>query len=205
MTFRYLATIGLALFLLAFLSSVASGPNLADEVWFLQVVHRLSSDEVLYRETPVALGYKHTKAAMSEVARRCPLGSLRGSAGEIESRLRRAADRVPPAMWRLRNVRPANHPRRRLAGMACFLAAAREESLERGLAARPTLSAMMAWIDPDGTGLIGPTRARETALNVFVPFFGAGAWRRVAEGPPPERPGRLPSGPAALSGTFMRR
>ncbi len=50
MTHRYLATVGLALFVLAFLSSVAFGPNLADEVWFLQVVHRMSADEVLYRD-----------------------------------------------------------------------------------------------------------------------------------------------------------
>ena len=183
--------------------SVAAGERVGDldregDAWFadrrarmVRALERADADEVLYRETLVALGYKHNKAAMAEVARRCPLGSLGGSAGEIEARLRRAADRVPPAMWRLRNVRPANHPRRRLAGMARFLAAAREEGLARGLGARPTLAEMIAWLDPDGTGLIGPTRAREIALNVFVPFLGAGAWRRVAEGPPPERPGRL--------------
>ena len=50
MTLRYLATVGLALFVLSFLSSVTSGPNLADEVWFLQVVQRMSAGEVLYRD-----------------------------------------------------------------------------------------------------------------------------------------------------------
>ncbi len=168
------------------------------EAWFAgrrarmeRALDRAPADEVLYREILVALGYKHNKAAMAEVARRRPLGSLPGGAGEIESRLRAAAESLPRAMWRLRNVRPANHPWRRLAGMARFLAAAREEGLARGLAARGTTDAMAAWLDPDGAGLIGPARAREIALNVFVPFLGREAWRRAAEEPPPGRTGAM--------------
>ena len=85
-------------------------------------------------------------------------------------------------MWRLRNVRPANHPWRRLAGMARFLAAARGEGLALGLVRRPTPAEMTAWIAHDG---IGEARAVEIALNVFVPFLGRGSWELAAGGPPP--------------------
>jgi len=169
------------------------------EKWFAErrarlrrALERSGEDEVLYREILVALGYKHNKAAMAELARRCPLGDLEGGAGEIERRLRRAAEAMPAGMWRLRNVRPANHPWRRLAGMARFLAAAREEGLARGLAARSgRMDALRAWLDPDGSGLIGPDRAREIVLNVFLPFLGEEAWAREADGPPPPLPGAI--------------
>ncbi len=158
---------------------------------FERALERASADEVLYREILVALGYKHNKAAMAELARRCPLGSLEGNAGALEARLLGAAGGLPVAMWRLRNVRPANHPWRRLGGMARFLAAARAGGLARGLAAQPTLEAAAAWLDPDGTGQIGPGRAREITLNVFLPFLGEAAWRREAPAPPPPLPGAL--------------
>ena len=171
----------------------------AGEEWFAErrarmrrALERGTADGALYREILVALGYKHNKAAMAEVARRCPLEALRGDAGAIEGRLRAAASSVPPEMWRLRGVRPANHPWRRLSGMARFLAAAGEEGLARGLAARASsLEGMAAWLDPDGTGQIGRSRAREIALNVFVPFLGEEAWTRAAAGPPPDLPGPL--------------
>ncbi len=166
------------------------------EAWFAErrarLLRRLEQappDEVLYREVLVALGYKHNKAAMAELARRRPLAGLPSSAGEIEAALRGASEGMPREMWRLRNVRPANHPWRRLAGMARFLAGARGEGLAAGLAARPGLQAMAAWLDPDGTGQIGPGRALEIALNVFVPFQGEEAWRAAADRPAPERPG----------------
>ncbi len=178
-------------------AEAAGGLGAAGEEWFAdrrarmrRALERAPEEEVLYREILVALGYKHNKAAMAELARRCPLGALEGEAGAIEARLRGAAAGMPPAMWRLRSVRPANHPWRRLSGMARFLGAAREEGLARGLAARAaSLEAMAAWLDPDGTGLIGPARAREIALNVFVPFLGEEAWGRAAGGAPPALPG----------------
>jgi hypothetical protein len=162
---------------------------LGDE-WFAErrarlerALERLPADEALYREILIGLGYKHNKAAMAELARRCPLASLpEGEAPAIEEALRRAAASLPRALWRLRNVRPANHPSRRLAGLARFLAAARVEGLARGLAARPELARMVAWLAQDG---IGESRAMEIALNVFVPYLGAPAWREVAGAAPP--------------------
>ena len=147
---------------------------------------------MLYREILVGLGYRQNKAGMAELARRCPLGTLEGDSGAVEARLLGEAAAMPPAMWRLRDVRPANHPWRRLSGMARFVAAAREEGLARGLEARSSsLEAMAAWLDPDGTGQIGRARALEIALNVFVPFLGKEAWARAAGGRPPGLPGPL--------------
>jgi len=114
------------------------------EEWFAErrarmerSLERSPGDDVLYREILVALGYKHNKAAMAELARRCPLASLEGGAAEVERRLRGGAAEMPRALWRLRNVRPANHPWRRLAEMARFVAGSRAEGLARGLASRP--------------------------------------------------------------------
>lgn len=153
---------------------------------------RLGSEEALHREILIALGYKRNQAAMAELAGRCPLPSLRGlPAGSIEARLRGTAEALPRGLWRIRNVRPANHPWRRLSGMARFLAAAGGEPLAAGLARRRTLGEMTAWLDPDGTGQIGPSRSLEIALNVFVPFLGAEAWSRVAGAPPPPLPGEV--------------
>ena len=159
------------------------------EEWFWErrarmerALERAPADDVLYREVLVALGYKHNKAGMAELARRCPRASLAADAASIERALRAAAGALPRGLWRLRNVRPANHPWRRLAGAARFLAAARVEGLARGLEARPTLPEMTAWLDHEA---IGGARAAEIALNVFVPFLGPEAWRRVADGPPP--------------------
>jgi len=159
------------------------------EEWFAErrarmerALERSPGDDVLYREILVALGYKHNKAAMAELARRCPLASLEGDAPAVERRLRAGAGSLPRALWRLRNVRPANHPWRRLAEMARFLASARAGGLARGLASRTTLPAMTAWLGAAG---IGGARAAEIALNVFVPFLGPDAWRRIADGPPP--------------------
>jgi hypothetical protein len=156
-----------------------------------RLLERMPADEALHREILVALGYRQNQAAMAELARRRPLASLPVPTVELEPALRAEAERLPPWLWRLRNVRPANHPWRRLAGYARFLAAARAEGLAAGLARRSSLPERAAWLDPDGTGLIGPQRALEIVLNVFVPFLGPAAWGEAAELPPPPLPGAV--------------
>lgn len=181
---------------------------LGDE-WFAErrarmerALERSTADEVLYREILVGLGYKHNKAAMAELARACPLASLDGDVPAAERRLRAAAEGLPRALWRLRNVRPANHPWRRLREMARFVTAARGEGLARGLASRPTLAAMTAWLGGAG---VGEARAAEIALNVFVPFLGPEAWRRIADGPPPPSVPGLVDREAGAPVTSVRR
>ncbi len=169
------------------------------EAWFagrrarlLRQVERHGPDEALHREILVALGYKQNQAAMAELARRRAWADVAGKpAGEIEVLYRVAADALPPALWRLRNVRPANHPRRRLSGMARLVASAGPEGLAGLAAGVADPAALAARLDPDGTGQIGKGRALEIALNVYVPFLGEGAWRAAADGPAPPLPGAL--------------
>ena len=48
-TLRWTAA-AIGVFLLSLLRSLADGPALTDERWFLQVVHRISTGDVLYRD-----------------------------------------------------------------------------------------------------------------------------------------------------------
>jgi hypothetical protein len=180
------------------------------EEWFAErrarlerALERDAADEVLYREILVGLGYKHNKAAMAELGRRLPLARLpEGGAAGIEAALRSAARSLPSALWRLRNVRPANHPARRLAGAARFLAAERGGGLAAGLAARRGLPEMTAWLSHDG---IGESRAFEIAANVFLPFLGPEAWRAAADGPAPSSLPGLLRRPQAGGAATLRR
>lgn len=155
------------------------------DAWFaarrarlLRRVERLGPDEALHREILVALGYKQNQAAMAELARRVPWTDVAGRpAPDIEAVYAAAARALPPAFWRLRNVRPANRPARRLAALARVAAA-------WGVAGPSSA-------DPSTLAPVGPGRAREIALNVFLPFRGDAAWRAAAEQPPPPLPGEL--------------
>ena len=106
-----------------------------------------------------------------------------------------------PAMnheeWRLFRVRPANHPRRRIAGAAIIL----DRFLELGLAAGLgevvaqaadgkgvwpiKLTAALGAGSPDGPAYVGPGRARDLAVNAVLPFMHA--WAEVSgQGPGPD-------------------
>lgn len=171
------------------------------EAWFearrarlLRAVERRGADEMLHREILVALGYKQNQAAMAELARACPWASVAGRpAGEAEALYRAAARALPAELWRLRSVRPANRPGRRLSGLARWAASVGPAGPAAWLAAAPELDARAraARLDPDGTGQIGPARALEIVLNVFVPYQGEAAWRAAAAGPAPALPGAV--------------
>lgn len=80
--------------------------------------------------------------------------------------------------WRTAGVRPANHPRRRIAGAAALLARVSEEGLfaacERAGAGGPAaLEALFAVSGADGGALIGAGRAREIAVNAALPALAA--------------------------------
>lgn len=90
---------------------------------------------------------------------------------------------VPQAAWSLAGLRPSNHPRRRLLGMAGLLHRFWETGLLEGLLplvklqGPPALERALAVDCPDqaqgATALIGAGRAREAAVNVVLPFFYA--------------------------------
>ncbi len=76
-------------------------------------------------------------------------------------------------------MRPANHPKRRIAGLAALLSKYLDSGLLSGLliaaqGAKPgQLISALQGAEPDCRGLIGAGRARDMAVNVVLPFFHA--------------------------------
>ena len=81
------------------------------------------------------------------------------------------------ARWRTAGVRPANHPRRRIAGAAALLARVSEEGLfaacERAGAGGPAALEALFAVSGAGGALIGAGRAREIAVNAALPALAA--------------------------------
>lgn len=96
---------------------------------FVRAVAREGRAAALHRGVFVALGYKHNRAPFEELSRIVPWGSIAGATADaIEARLGAAAAGL---CWRTRGVRPANHPRRRIAQGARWLAAGAPPDPER--------------------------------------------------------------------------
>lgn len=100
-------------------------------------------------------------------------GGERGAGGEGAAH----AEDGAKARWRTAGVRPANHPRRRIAGAAALLARVSEEGLfaacERaGAGGSAALEALFA-VSGAGGALIGAGRAREIAVNAALPALAA--------------------------------
>ena len=163
--------------------------------------------EALYRGLMGGLGYGGNSAPMMRLAEGLPLRalerSLRGVASEERQRalasiLLRAsglpqsdaavdgagAQGAPPVVpreeWKLFRVRPANHPSRRLQGMAALLDRAWDEGLaiwSAALVAGGSVAGVRSALTVAGDGggaLIGADRASDLAVNVVLPF--ARAW-----------------------------
>ena len=179
-----------------------------------------SASQTLYEGIMEALGYRANRQPFLKLAHRAPWTALAREAlagpesecsGIIERRLlelsglsqskeragrRRMGYGLPLAAeeWHCFRVRPANHPRHRIAGAARLLARfLYVESLEteveegqlirelgqvvdRGSAAKLT-SALTVAADPGqptaGLAYVGAARAKDLAVNVVLPFFHA--------------------------------
>jgi hypothetical protein len=163
-------------------------------------------DQTLYEGICEALGYRHNRQSFLKLAHRNPcrvLGQAAGAlpqdrqAGALEawllqlSGLAESPDiKLPrvglgPPMdrreWHCFRVRPANHPRLRVAGAAALLARFMEVGLvtglqqaaESGIPSRLTAALVVGKSDAGGRSLIGPGRARDLAVNVVLPFLHA--------------------------------
>ncbi len=160
---------------------------------FRRALSAEAADQVLYAAVLEALAYGGQREAFARLAHELPYhGLLAAAAGRpgaeaaarLETMLLAAAGLASfpaPSLWRPRCRRPANHPRRRLAGAARLLARA-----PSGLAAyaraclTPEVSpaaAVRAWMvaGEDGTAaLVGRGRAIEILVNAVLPFLAAG-------------------------------
>jgi len=156
------------------------------------------AEQVLYAAVLEALGYGGRREAFARLAQEVPYCRLRAAAGEhtggeaaarLEMVLLAAAGvaaSATPGLWQLRVLRPANHPRRRLAGAARLLGRA-PQGLAAYARARLTddlspAASLRAWTvgggDDGSPALIGRSRAVELLVNAVLPFLaasGAGA------------------------------
>ena len=164
--------------------------------------------DALYRGLMGGLGYGGNSAAMMRLAEGLPLRALERSLRGVRREDRRAAlastllgasglssrdaspggQAVAPVVareeWKLFRVRPANHPSRRLEGMAALLDRAWDEGLAAwaaALVAEGSVAAVRAGLavaaDGRGGALIGADRASDLAVNVVLPF--ARAWSNL--------------------------
>ena len=166
--------------------------------------------EALYRGLMGGLGYGGNSAPMTRLAEGLPLRALERSLRGVRREDRRATlastlvqasglstrDASPggravmpvvarPVVaseeWKLFRVRPANHPSRRLEGMAALLDRAWDEGLTTWAAAlvvEGSVAAVRAGLavtaDGGGGAFIGADRASDLVVNVMLPF--ARAW-----------------------------
>ena len=153
-----------------------------------------AADQVLYAAILEALGYGGQREAFARLACELPYHRLRAAvagwpsseaAAHLEKTLLAAAGlgSLPaPTLWRPRCQRPANHPRRRLAGAAHLLARAPLGLVAYARACLPAevlpAAAVRAWtVAGDGNtspALIGRGRAVEILVNAVLPFLAAG-------------------------------
>ncbi|MCH7620673.1 MAG: DUF2851 family protein [Chloroflexi bacterium] len=163
-------------------------------------------EQTLYEGICEALGYRHNQQPFLRLAQRSPSRALVQSASYLPREKRAGAlegwllqlsglaespdiklPRVglgPPLArreWHCFRVRPANHPRRRVAGAAALLArfleaglvAGLQQAAESGIPSRLTAALVVGKSDAGGRSLIGSGRARDLAVNVVLPFFHA--------------------------------
>lgn len=145
------------------------------------------ADQVLYTGLLEALGYASNRDVFRELADVAPYSWL--VSVPVERRCAALLDaarlagpsgvevpaRVDPDRWRLSRIRPANHPARRLEGIAWLLAklgpSPAASISHRVRCAIGPIDVRRALMTPDG--LIGAGRADEVAVSVVLPFVFA--------------------------------
>ena len=194
--------------------------------WFCRLLTEQSAAQTLYEGLMESLGYRANRQPFLKLAHTAPYAALLQEvtplppaerAAALERRLlqlsglplpagQSAAGRAPAgigygrpltaAEWHCFRVRPANHPRQRIAGAARLLArfindAAAPDSLPAALtalvAAGPPakLTAALTVVAEPGqkTAYIGAARARDIAINVVLPFCHAHSATGAATSP----------------------
>lgn len=148
-------------------------------------------DQVLYAGLMEAMGYSENRIPFRILAQALPVSYLVNlPERQIAEALWRASGLLPensrhavlyPVQWKVGRVRPANHPLRRMAGVASLLQAARHSpSLFDYLVREPLLQGLdilerLCIAPTKGPKYIGRDRAIEIASNVLLPLAVADA------------------------------
>ncbi len=146
-----------------------------------------SPEQVLYTALMECMGYSENKLPFRLLAEALPYEQLQhDEAARVGARLHSASGLVEGAgslallwreQWTLGRVRPANHPLRRMLGIAELIAGSEgkgglvEHLAVNGVQAGPVdLLRRIQVSAPDGSPYIGAGRAVETAVNAVLPF-----------------------------------
>ena len=177
---------------------------------FAAFMKEMPPPEALYQALMESLGYSENRAGFLELAQRVPYEALAKTTSRtlqqerprliqkilLESAgLDKPAEEAPqsaavmdPRRWRLFRIRPANHPRRRIAGAAILFhrmaAAGLVESAVRwvrGGSFKAILQDLTVADPAGGPALIGRSRALDMAVNMVLPFLHAYGLRRRDE------------------------
>lgn len=179
--------------------------------WYGKLLAEQDPDQTLYEGLLEALGYRHNQQPFLTLAGRAPYRALERAAKGlppeeqvrvIQSWLLKLSGLLPEnkadavslprrgfgrAMsgreWHCFRVRPANHPRRRIAGAARLMARFLDQGLVNGLTTLTkvkhpkdlTSALTVASGLEGGPAYIGQERARDLAVNVVLPFAYARA------------------------------
>jgi hypothetical protein len=177
--------------------------------WYGKLLGEQDPEQALYEGLLEALGYRHNQQPFLTLATCAPYRALKLAvagvppeerARDVESCLLRLSGLLPEGQseivplprvgfgkamsgreWHCFRVRPANHPRRRIAGAARLIAQFLDTGLVNGLTAlavadhpKNLAGALTVGSQPgDGPAYIGQDRARDLAVNVVLPFSHA--------------------------------
>ena len=176
----------------------------------IPLVSEIGPQEALYQALMESLGYSENRLGFLELAQHVPykaiLQALSSAFGQDrapliqrvlleaagfhkpEGEVLSASPAIDRRRWRLFRIRPANHPRRRIAGAAILLqrteATGLVESVEgwvRSGSFKAILQNLVAADPSGGPAFIGRARALEIAINVVLPFLHAHGLQRKDE------------------------
>lgn len=135
--------------------------------------------QAAYERFMEALGYSQNRAGFLELARRVPYEAARRAALDGEQAvLGLLLQGAVGIRWQAFRIRPANHPRRRMAGAALLLARhARDGMVDAfrrlALDGEPGTLERALVVVKEGLSLVGPDRAADISVNVALPCVHA--------------------------------
>ena len=159
------------------------------------LTNEFGPEEALYQSLMESLGYSENRTPFLELAQRNPYSTLMKAISGVpqEDRLNRIKEILlqtagfakgekknvmDPRQWRLFRIRPANHPRRRIAGAAALLHHTAPPGLLESAAHwvgdrsfKPLLQRLTVADPSGGPALIGRARALDIAVNVLLPLM----------------------------------
>lgn len=162
----------------------------------LGFMEAIGTEQTAHEALAEALGYKHNRRAFRRIAATTSLAAL-ALLPDADARIEALLFAARSVSLRIHQVRPANHPERRLAALALIVSS--HPRLDEWFAAlvaqperlrRPPVLDHPFWSHHYHAGgtrlsspisLIGPDRWREIVVNVVIPFAHARAAERGAK------------------------